>query len=223
MTELTLYVKQFEADFLLVSVYVDDLLITGSNEVLVDKFKLDMKKKFEMNDLGKMSYFLGMEVVQSARGIFIHQRKYALEILERFDMQSCKPVHVPLSLGAKFMKEDGEPKVDCSMFRRLVGSLLYLCATRPDIVFYISLISRYMYSPSEKHVRAAKRIPRYIKGTSYFGVKLSYLGSRIVIGMVLVMIAEALLVCVSQLALVLRLGVLISKVVWLNQQPRQSI
>ncbi|KAL0323926.1 UNVERIFIED_CONTAM: Retrovirus-related Pol polyprotein from transposon TNT 1-94 [Sesamum calycinum] len=130
----------------------------------------DMMKTFEMSDLGLMHFFLGIEINQEKEGIFICQRKYTETLLKKFKMESCKTVTTPLVTGEKYQKEDGSQKVDGSMYRSLIGSLLYLTATRPDIMFATSLLSRFMQSPSQVHYAAAKRILRYLRGTKDFGI-----------------------------------------------------
>ncbi|XP_015168566.1 uncharacterized mitochondrial protein AtMg00810-like [Solanum tuberosum] len=147
-----------------------DMLVTGSKIELIQRFKDEMEKIFEMTDLGVMKYFLGMEVLQSSDGIFICQQKYISDILNRFKMQDCKPVSTPISTGVKLGKDEDSEKVDNSMYRSLIGSLLYLTASRPDILFVVSLLSRFMHSPRDTHFTAAKRVLRYIKGTSKFGI-----------------------------------------------------
>ncbi|WJZ98853.1 hypothetical protein VitviT2T_017352 [Vitis vinifera] len=173
-SEATLYVKGTDANLIVVSVYVDDLLVTGSNEKLVKEFKAEMLKVFEMTDLGLMSYFLGMEVKQDHDGVFISQKKYAKEILNKFHMDDCKRTSTPMNQKEKFSKDDGTEKVDESQYRSLIGCLMYLTATRPDIMFSVSLLSRFMHCASEVHFQAAKRIVRYIKGTTNYGIKYSY-------------------------------------------------
>lgn len=126
---------------------------------------------FEMTDLGLMSYVLGMEIKQDKNMVFICQKKYANEILKKFQMEECKAVSTPMNEKEKFSKEDGADKVDEIYFRSLIGCLMYLTATRPDILFAVSLLSRFMHCASVIHFRAAKRILRYIKGTINFGVK----------------------------------------------------
>ncbi|XP_068305144.1 uncharacterized mitochondrial protein AtMg00810-like [Pyrus communis] len=101
-------------------------------------------EEFDMTDLGKMRYFLGIEVNQSSRGIFISQRKYAQEVLERFNMDQCNPVLNPAVPGFKLTKDEGGIEVDSTVYKQMVGSLMYLTATRPDLMFIVSLISRYM-------------------------------------------------------------------------------
>ncbi|GLU01768.1 hypothetical protein SLE2022_190540 [Rubroshorea leprosula] len=171
--EATLYVKEKGADLIIVSIYVDDLLVTGSCEAMVRNFKADMMKMFEMNDLGKMSYFLTIEVQQSSQGVFICQRKYATQILNKFAMSNCKAVSTPIVLGTKFTSEDGAAKIELGLYKSMIGSLLYLSATRPDIMYYVSVLSRFMQSLSEIHLKGAKRILRYVKGTIDFGVMYS--------------------------------------------------
>jgi hypothetical protein len=171
LSESTLYVKKIDDDVLIVSLYVDDLLVTGSNLQQIERFKQDMMQAFEMSDLGLMSFFLGMEIKQSRGVIFIGQEKYAKEILKKFQMENCKPTATPMNQKDKFSKEDGTARVNEEKYRSLIGCLLYLTATRPDILYATNLLSRFMHCPSELHMRAAKRILRYIKGTCSFGVK----------------------------------------------------
>ncbi|KAL0379752.1 UNVERIFIED_CONTAM: Retrovirus-related Pol polyprotein from transposon RE2 [Sesamum angustifolium] len=137
---------------------------------MIQDFKEDMMKTFEMSDLGLMHFFLGIEINQEKEGIFICQRKYTETLLKKFKMESCKTVTTPLVTGEKYQKEDGSQKVDGSMYRSLIGSLLYLTTTRPDIMFATSLLSRFMQSPSQVHYAAAKRILRYLRGTKDFGI-----------------------------------------------------
>ena len=172
LSELTLYVKHDGTNILIISLYVDDLLVTGNNLDQVNQFKLNMKKVFEMTDLGLMTYFLGMEIKQSQDEVFICQKKYAKEILKKFQMEDCKSTSTPMNQKEKLVKEDGSPKVDEVEFRSLIGCLMYLTATRPDILNAVSILSRFMHCPNETHMRAAKRVITYIKGTWNFGVKL---------------------------------------------------
>ena len=118
-----------------------------------------------MSDLGRMKYFLGIEVVQTANAIFICQQKYAHEILERFGMVQSNAVANPMVPGCKLSKGgNGDLNVDATEYKRLVGSLLYLTATRPDIMYSVGMISRYMDQTTEMHLQSAKRILRYIRG-----------------------------------------------------------
>jgi hypothetical protein len=137
---------------------------------MFDQFKKSMMDEFDMIDLGKMRYFLGIEVLQKEDGIFISQRKYTHEVLERFNMGQCNSVKNPIVPGFKLTKDEGGVQVDSTLYKQIVGSLIYLTATRPDLIFVVSLISRYMEHPTESHLMAAKRIQRYVKGTTSFGM-----------------------------------------------------
>ncbi|XP_042006029.1 secreted RxLR effector protein 161-like [Salvia splendens] len=137
---------------------------------MTKEFKEAMMKSFEMTDLGQMHYFLGIEVNQDEKGIFITQEKYTKNLLRRFKMEGCKPVATPLVTNEKFSKEDGTPKANAAIYRSIIGSLLYLTASRPDIMYSTSLLSRFMQDPSQVHYGAAKRILRYLQGTRDYGI-----------------------------------------------------
>ncbi|XP_068480940.1 secreted RxLR effector protein 161-like [Phaseolus vulgaris] len=147
------------------------MLVTGSNVEEINWFKLKMKKVFEMTDLGLMSYFLGIEIKQNQDEVFLSQRKYAKEILKKFMMENCKAVNTPMNQKEKLIKDDGSDKVNESEFKSLIGCMMYLTTTRPDILNAVSILSRFLHCPNETHMKAAKRVIRYIKGTWNFGVK----------------------------------------------------
>jgi hypothetical protein len=170
--EPTLYVKhQGNVNLLIVALYVDDLILTGSSTEMIEEFKKDMVKKYEMSDIGLLHYFLGIEVYQDKEEVFISQKMYAEKILKKFRMLGCKPMATPFAINEKLKKEDGGKKVDATLYRSLVGNLLYLTATRPDIMFAASLLSRFMHSPSHFHFAAVKRVLRYIQGTTSYGIR----------------------------------------------------
>lgn len=169
--EHTLFIKiGGGGNILIVCLYVDDLIFTGNDENLFDEFKQSMMNEFDITDLGRIRYFLGIKVLQSSNGIFIGQQKYAQEILERFQMTNCNSVNSPIVPGTKLCKDHDGSKIDSTLYKQIVGSLLYLTATRPDMMFVVSLLSRYMECPIELHLQAAKRVFRYLKGTINFGV-----------------------------------------------------
>ncbi|XP_050939142.1 uncharacterized mitochondrial protein AtMg00810-like [Cucumis melo] len=123
-----------------------------------------MTQEFEMTDIGLMSYYLGIEVKQLEEGIFFSQERYTREILEKFNMMNSKPVATPIETGTKLSKHEEGDDVDPSYFKYLVGSLRYLTCTRPNILFSVGLVSRFMESPTTTHLKVAKRILRYFKG-----------------------------------------------------------
>ena len=158
---------------MIICLYVDDLIFTGN--LSIEMFKSAMKKEFEMTDLGLMKYFLGIEVTQNIKGIFICQNKYAKDVLRRFRMINCSPISTPMTIGKKLSKEGDEMNFDMTIFRKLVDSLMYLTKTRPNIVYAVSVISRFMDSPKNSHWQAGKRILRYIVGTMNHGILYSSL------------------------------------------------
>ena len=169
--EHTLFIKTSkEGKVLIISLYVDDLIFTGNDELMFTEFKNSMKHEFDMTDLGKMRYFLGLEVLQRSDGVFINQKKYALEVLQLFGMEKSNSVHNPIVLGFKLVKDEGGVKVDKNYYKQIVGSLMYLIATKPDMMFVVSLISRYMENPTEFHLQGAKRMLRYLKEATEFGI-----------------------------------------------------
>lgn len=169
--EHTLFVKvEGKGKILIVSLYVDDLIFTGNDCVMIENFKKSMMHKFEMTDLGEMKYFLGVEVKQGAGGIHLCQSKYAKEVLDRFGMTESNSVRNPIVPGSKLSKEGGGAEVDGTRYKQLIGSLMYLTATRPDLMYVVCLISRFMAHPKEAHWEAAKRVLRYLRGTVDMGV-----------------------------------------------------
>jgi hypothetical protein len=167
--ESTLYTKIDQHDkILIVCLYVDDMIYTGNLELT--NFKHVMQSEFEMTDLGIMKYFLGIEVDQSTKGIFVCHQKNAADIIKRFCMEECNPVETPIPIGTKLSKKDEGPIVDPTLYKILVGSLLYFTATRPDIMYAASLVSRYMESPKDSHWKMVKWILRYVAGTLNFGL-----------------------------------------------------
>ncbi|KAH9648378.1 hypothetical protein KPL70_025559 [Citrus sinensis] len=153
-----------------------------NNPSLFEEFKRVMIKEFEMTDIGLMAYYLSIEVKQKEEGIFISQESYAKEILKRFKMNDCKPISTPVECGVKLSKYDEGEDIDPTFFKSLVGSLRYLTCTRPDILYAVGLVSRYMKNPKTTHFKAAKRILRYIKGTINFGLLYSFSNDYKLIG-----------------------------------------
>ncbi|KAL5810693.1 hypothetical protein ACOSQ4_027261 [Xanthoceras sorbifolium] len=136
---------------------------------MFEDFKRRMVKEFEMTDIGIMAHFLSIEVVQREKGIFISQSNYAKEILKRFGMEKCNPVTTPVETGLE-LKNNKIGDVDPTYFKSLVGSLRYLTCTKPDILYGVRLVSRYMETSDQSHLNAVKRILHYIKGTINDGI-----------------------------------------------------
>jgi len=148
--EHTLFVKsEDKGKMLIFCLYVDDLTFSGYCNVLFKDFKKSMMDEFEMIDLGMMHYFLGIEVNQIAGGIFICQKKYVGEVLDMFQMKDCNPANTPSDFSLKLHKDLEGKKVDSTLYRQIAGSLMYLTATRPDIMYFVSIISKYMEEPTK--------------------------------------------------------------------------
>nr|GEU35845.1 hypothetical protein [Tanacetum cinerariifolium] len=157
-------------DLLLVQIYVDNIIFAASTLELCDLFANLMCSKFKMSMMGKISFFLGLQILQSPRGIFINQSKYALESLKKYGFECCDPVDTQMVEKSK-LDEDKEGKaVDPSHYRGMIGTLLYLTASRPDLQFAIFMCARYQARPTKKHVCTVKRIFRYVRRTVHWGL-----------------------------------------------------
>ena len=163
-------------------VYVDDIVITGNDHHGITQVKQHLCHHFQTKDLGRLRYFLGIEIAQSKRGIVISQRKYAMDILEVIRLLNSKPVDTPMDPNAKLMPAQGEPLSDPGKYRRLVGKLNYLTVTRPDISFPVSVVSQFLNSPCEGHWEAVIRILKYIKGAPGKGLLYEDKGHTRVVG-----------------------------------------
>ncbi|WVZ84350.1 hypothetical protein U9M48_031390 [Paspalum notatum var. saurae] len=159
----TLFLLSRGSDTLIVQIYVDDIIFGGSSHALMSSFAEQMSREFEMSLMGELQFFLGLQIKQGLEGTFVHQAKYTRDILKKFNMGDSKPMTTPMSTNTALdADEDGEA-VDQKEFRGMIGSHLYLTATRPDIQFAISLCARYQASPRTSHRQAVKRIFRFGK------------------------------------------------------------
>jgi len=166
----TLFLLRQGNDSLIVQIYVDDIIFGGSSHFLVAKFAESMSKEFEMSMMGELTFFLGLQIKQTQEGTFVHQGKYTMDVLKKFDMADAKPISTPIPTSAALdADEDGE-SVDQKEYRSMIGSLLYLTATRPDIHFAVCLCARFQASPRTSHRQAVKRIMRYLRFTPEFGL-----------------------------------------------------
>jgi len=170
-TEHGIYTRGCRDQRLLIGVYVDDLIITGSNPKEIERFKAEMKAKFKMSDLGLLSFYLGIEVKQEKDKITLSQSAYAAKILTAGGMQGCNPCIVPMEPRFKLSKVSSAPAADATLYRSIVGSLRYLTHTRPDISFAVGYVSRFMEAPTAEHLAAVKRILRYLAGTLSYGLQ----------------------------------------------------
>ena len=163
LSDPNLYFAHIGSHTVALLVYVDDILLTGSDSGLISQLKTHLQQQFKTNDLGPISRYLGVQFDRTATGLHMHQRQYALSILQLFHMQDCKPSLTPLPEGLSLSKHSDTPPVDATLYRMLVGKLLFLTKTRPDLTHAVSVVSRFMQNPQEAHLQAAKHILRYVR------------------------------------------------------------
>ncbi|GJW18593.1 retrovirus-related pol polyprotein from transposon TNT 1-94 [Tanacetum coccineum] len=166
----TLFTRKSGKHILLVQIYVDDIIFASTDHNACNIFSKEMSSKFQMSMMGQMSFFLGLQVSQSPGGIFINQAKYALETLKKYGMDLSDPVDTPMVDRLKLDEDLMGIPVDQTRFRGMVGSLMYLTASRPDLVFAVCMCARYQAKPTKKHLEAIKRVFRYLKGTINMGL-----------------------------------------------------
>eukprot|EP00253_Pinus_taeda_P023903 PITA_23903 len=165
-----LYYLMVENEPLILVLYVDDLFLSGSSKLIQD-CKKNLKAKFDMKDMGLMHYFVGLEVWQKNGEIFLGQGRYATEILKRFRMQDCQPMATPMIINWKKIDASRDKEVDPTLYRQLIGSLMYLVNTRPDICFAFNTLSKFMVEPKRMHWAATRHVLRYVHGTVKYGLK----------------------------------------------------
>jgi hypothetical protein len=163
--DFSLYVKKTDRGIVVIVIYVDDLIITKDSYADIFDLKKLLKQKFEMKDLGELHYFLGIEVTQSPKGIWLLQKQYALNKLSEYGMTGCKPISIPLEQNVKLSADVRDLVEDTTMYRRIVGSLIYMTITRPDLNYALGVVSQFMQTPRKPHLDAVRRILRYIKHT----------------------------------------------------------
>ena len=162
--DLNLYtVFNDEGSIVLISLYVD-LIMTGSADNIIEEIKQQLSQKFEMKDLGEMHYCLGLEVWRDSSQTFLSQGKYAKSLLTKFKMDECKAAFVPLQQNKKLQVDDGSKYADATLYRQLVGSLIYLTTTRLDLAYAINFLSQFMTQPHENNWLAVKGLLRYLQG-----------------------------------------------------------
>ncbi|GJW15926.1 uncharacterized mitochondrial protein-like protein [Tanacetum coccineum] len=157
-------------DIILVQVYVDDIIFGSTNKAWCDKFEVLMKGEFEMSAMGELTFFLGLQVIQKSNGIFISQDKYVQDMLTKFDMVNVRSATTPFEATNPKSKEEPDEAVNVHLYRSMIGSLMYLTASRPDIQFAVSACSRHQVTPLTSHLNAVKRIFKYLKGRPKLGL-----------------------------------------------------
>ncbi|GJW61402.1 putative ribonuclease H-like domain-containing protein [Tanacetum coccineum] len=166
----TLFIKRVKGDILLVQVYVDDIIFGFTKKSLCNEFEKLMHKKFQMRSMGELTFFLGLQVTQKDDGIFISQDKYVDEILKKFGFSTIKTASTPIETSKPLLKDAEVEDVDVHLYRSMIGSLMYLTTSRPDIMFAVCACARFQITPKVSHLHAVKRIFRYLKGQPKLGL-----------------------------------------------------
>ncbi|GJZ45828.1 putative ribonuclease H-like domain-containing protein [Tanacetum coccineum] len=166
----TLFIKKDKGDILLVQVYVDDIIFGSTKKSLCDEFEGLMHKRFQMSSMGELTFFLGLQVQQKKDGIFISQDKYVADILKKFDFAIVKTASTPMEPNKALIKDEEADSVDVHLYKSMIRSLMYLTASRPDIMFVVCACARFQVTPKMSHLHAVKRIFRYLKGQPKLGL-----------------------------------------------------
>lgn len=169
----TLFLKHQQGKVTTLIIYVDDMIITRANEEEISKLQELLGPKFEMKNLGGLKYFLGAKVARSSQGLFLSQRKYVLDLLSKVGMIGCKPADTPIVQNHNLGVFPDQVPTNKERYQRLVGKLIYLSHTRPDIAYAVSIVSKFMHNRSEEHMSMVIRILRYLKSSPGRGLMFS--------------------------------------------------
>jgi hypothetical protein len=162
---------------MIILLYVDDLFLTGE-EYLIIQCKKELASEFDMKYLGLMHYYLGLEVWKKHGEVFLGQGKYAIKILQKFGMMDCKSMDTPMTTNIRKLRDSDSDPVDPSLYRQLIGSLIYLVNTQPDICFVLNTLSQFQVEPRHEHWIATKHVLRYIPGTINYGLRYTASSDR---------------------------------------------
>ena len=166
----TLFLCRIDKCIILLFLYVDDMIITGDDLNGIQELMDFLSQQFEMKDLGHLNYFLGLEIIHSTDGLYITQAKYTCELLSRARLTNSKNVDTPVEFNAHLTLSGGKPLSNLSLYRRLVGNLVYLTVTRPEISYAVHQVSQYLFAPRSTHYAAVLHIFRYLKDTLFHGL-----------------------------------------------------
>jgi hypothetical protein len=178
----TIFTVNHVTDFLLVQIYVDDIIFGGSSHTLMSRFQEMMESEFQISMMGELTFFLGIQVKQTKQDTFVHQAKYTKDLIKKFNMAELKPVSTPMSSAASLGPDEDGKVVDQREYRNMTGSLLYLTATRPNIQFAVGLCACFQASPRSSHRTTIQQIFKYLKHTPEFEIWYSASSSLDLIG-----------------------------------------
>ncbi|GJT41838.1 ribonuclease H-like domain, reverse transcriptase, RNA-dependent DNA polymerase [Tanacetum coccineum] len=180
--EQAIYTNTSKDSTLLIGVYVENLIITGTPNKEIKKFKAQMEEKFEMCDLGLLAYYLRIKVTQTVGDISIKQSAYAIKILKEAGMIDWNETLIPMDPGIRLTKITEGTMVNSTEYQSLIGSLRYMLHTRPDLSYSVGLLSRFMQEPREQHMKAIRQVLRYVKGTKDYGITYKHNGGNKIYG-----------------------------------------
>ncbi|KAI3692517.1 hypothetical protein L6452_32334 [Arctium lappa] len=166
----TLFIKRKKKEILLVQIYVDDIIFGSTRDSMCKEFEDLMYQRFKMSSMGELTFFLGLQVQQKSDGIFICQSKYVQDILTKFGFSDSKPASTPMETHKQITADLEGEDMDVHHYRSMIGSLMYLTASRPDIMFPVCVYARFQVRPKQSHFQAIKRIFRYLKGQPRLGL-----------------------------------------------------
>ena len=165
-----LFILRHDSCIVFLLLHVDDIIITGNKSNFVTSIIKLLGMDFDLKDLGLLHYFLGLQIDYTSSGLFVHQTKYATDLIQKFGMTDCKPCKTPSSPNSHLLPNDNPLLSDPTSYRSLVGALQYLTFTRPDLSLAVQQACQHISSPTHNHLQAAKRILRYLQGTLHFGI-----------------------------------------------------
>ena len=166
----TLFTKPYDGELFMCQIYVDDIIFGCTEKRYSEEFSYMMQEQYQMSMMGGLKFFLGLQICQQYNGIFISQEKYLKDCLKKFGMQDCKSQKTPMATNGQLDVDATGKDFDAKVYRSMIGSLLYLCASRPDIMLSVCMCARFQAAPKESHHQAVKRILRYLAYTPTLGL-----------------------------------------------------
>ena len=228
-SDQSLFIRVTQSHSTYILVYVDDILITGSNELVVTHLITSLNKEFALNDLGEVNYFLRIELQYTTEGLHFSQGKYITDLLGKAKMHGANTISPPMTSGQKLSAYGSEPFHDVKLYKSIVGALQYVTITRPELAYSVNKVCQYMQTPLESHWKVVMRILRYLKGTLHHGLHLRKPSALDLVAFcdddwpLILMIEDQLQGFVCILVQILSLGNRRNNTLSLDQVPKQNI